>query len=102
MKNIICKAAKGTNMIWKWLGGRGHIYESSVRLFYGSAIIALANVWVDVYTDFNKKPSQNLRHHLIEIIEQMYVENYTLSKAEFINFGWTERALLPCLLTYRM
>lgn len=41
-------------MIRKWLGGRGHIYEPLVRLFYGSDIIDLANVWVYVYIDFNK------------------------------------------------
>lgn len=54
VENIILEATKGTNMIWKWLGGRGHIYESLVRLFYGSDIIALANVWVYIYKYFNK------------------------------------------------
>lgn len=42
--NIILEAAKGVNTIWTWLDGRGRIYESSVRLFYGSDITALANV----------------------------------------------------------
>lgn len=41
-------------MIWKWLGGRGHVYEPLVRQFHGSDIIDLANVWVYVYIDFNK------------------------------------------------
>ena len=40
-----------------------------------------------------------MRNHFIEITEQMYLGNYTLGKAEFIHFGWTERTLLPCLVT---
>lgn len=46
------EAAEGTHMIE--LGGRGHIYEASVRLFYGSNSIALANAKGNVYTDVNK------------------------------------------------
>lgn len=52
VENIILEASKGTNMIWKWLGGRGHIYESLVTLFYGSDIIALANISLYVYRYF--------------------------------------------------
>lgn len=65
--DIILEAAEGTHMIE--LGGRGHTYESSARLFYGSNSIALANADGNVYTDLNKMNVWNLRNQLPDITE---------------------------------
>lgn len=99
MKNSILEAAKGTNMIWKWLGRRGPIYESLMRLFYGLDIIALTNICEYIYTEIFMKQSWNLSNYYTEIFEKNVSGMLHLGKAKhsFIHFGWTKMTLLPGL-----
>lgn len=97
-KTSSAKLLKGQTLIWKGLGGRGHIYESLVRLFYGSDIISLANVWVYVYTDFNKNNHEIWETTLLKLYNKYILDTTLWARLNSFTLGELMVTLL-CLFT---